>query len=317
MNYQLKKIKLSDIRLETDYRNTDKDLDFILDIKRNGLQYALLVEEEGNNQYVLVDGYRRYYALEYIGITSVNCFVEVKSTEEERIIKRLRKEFHTKRRTAYQLERMINRLLENEKYHPRLIASLCNVTENTITKYIKGSSVDPDWLRRGEMAGVGRHAFTDIHNLKVNEQIKHYLADKYINREITRNSIDAVKKTTKLAAFDNITDEKIKDCIDEIIFLHSKSVNKIENVVNKYSLKAIYNISSHTFMHYYTMELFDSIEEVLRTRNYFDYLSDYQKDELNEAVRKLQQILNPPINWAKFPDEKVDNYFEEKDNLDH
>jgi len=41
------------------------------------------------------------------------CSVEKLSSEEERIVKRLGIEFHTKKRTAYQLERMINRLLEN------------------------------------------------------------------------------------------------------------------------------------------------------------------------------------------------------------
>ncbi|MCD8503243.1 MAG: ParB/RepB/Spo0J family partition protein [Bacillaceae bacterium] len=134
MSKQPKKIKLSQIRLETSYRKSEKDLSLELSISRQGLNVPLTVEEEGKNQYVLVDGYRRFYALDFLGKEYAECSVEKLSSEEERIVKRLGIELHTKKRTAYQLERMINRLLENEKYDTKLIASLCGVTEATIKK---------------------------------------------------------------------------------------------------------------------------------------------------------------------------------------
>ncbi|MFA9560373.1 ParB/Srx family N-terminal domain-containing protein [Evansella sp. AB-rgal1] len=68
MSKQPKKIKLSQIRLETSYRKSEKDLSLELSISRQGLNVPLIVEEEGENQYVLVDGYRRFYALEFLGV---------------------------------------------------------------------------------------------------------------------------------------------------------------------------------------------------------------------------------------------------------
>jgi ParB-like chromosome segregation protein Spo0J len=190
-----------------------------LDITRQGLKVPLTVEEESKNQYVLVDGYRRYYALEFIGVEEAYCNVEEPSSEEERIVKRLGIELHTKRRTAYQLERMINRLLESEEYDARLIASLCNVKEATITKYVRGFDVNPEWLRRGEQTGAGRHAFTEIHNLNVSDETKNYIADRYIDREIPKTTIEVIKKATKEKAFKDIPEENVKECIDEIMII--------------------------------------------------------------------------------------------------
>lgn len=107
MSKQPEKVKLSQIRLETSYRKTEKDLSLELSINRHGLKVPLTVEKEGKNQYVLVDGYRRFYALEFLGLEDVECRVEKLSSEEERIVKRLGVELHTKKRTAYQLERII------------------------------------------------------------------------------------------------------------------------------------------------------------------------------------------------------------------
>ncbi|MDN4495132.1 ParB N-terminal domain-containing protein [Ureibacillus aquaedulcis] len=167
---QPREIELSQIRLETSFRKNEKDLSLEMDISRNGLIAPLIVQLESEDTYVLVEGYRRFYALQFLGKKYADCFIENYTSEEDRIIKRLRIEFQTKKRTAYQLEEMINRLLENELYDVKLLASLCNVTEKTIAKYRKGSDVNPDWIRRGRKTGAGRHGFTIIHKLNVSEK---------------------------------------------------------------------------------------------------------------------------------------------------
>ncbi|RFU69526.1 chromosome partitioning protein ParB [Peribacillus saganii] len=320
MSKQLKKISLSRIRLETRYRKKEKDLSLELSINRHGLKAPLIVEEEGRNQYVLVDGYRRYYALEFLGMEDVECSVEKLTSEEERIVKRLGLELHTKKRTAYQLERMINRLLENEKYDAKLIASLCDVTEETIKKYIRGSDVNPDWLRRGEQTGAGRHAFTDIHKLNISEETRNYIADKYIDRQINKSTIDIIKKATNENAFKDIADENTKQCIDQIIEQYTKNYETVKEVVNENSLQARYIKSSHTFMHNQTLELIKKIERIFSNPYYVDYLSNKQKYLLTKSLKDLILILNPPIKWADFPkDELVHENLEGEDggSLEH
>ncbi|TYS17721.1 ParB/RepB/Spo0J family partition protein [Rossellomorea vietnamensis] len=320
MSKQPRKIKLSQIRLETSYRKSEKDLSLELSINRQGLKVPLVVEEEGKNQYVLVDGYRRFYALEFLEIEDAECNVEKLSSEEERIVKRLGIELHTKKRTAYQLERMINRLLENKNYDARLIASLCDVNEETVNKYIRGSEVNPEWLRRGEKAGAGRHAFTDIHKLNLSEETKNYIADKYIDRQINKSTVDIIKKATNENAFKDIPEEDTKECIDQIIEQHTKNYETVKEFVCESSLRAGYSKSSHTFMHNLTLNLLSRIEKIFNNGYYVNYLSTQQKAKMTKLLQNLLQTLNPPIKWSDFPKneqahESIEN--EDGESLEH
>jgi ParB-like chromosome segregation protein Spo0J len=304
MAKQIKEVKLSHITVETSFRNDEKDLSLELDINRNGLKIPLIVEEESTNKYVLVDGYRRFYVLDFLGIEAAVCIIESFSSEEERIIKRLGKELHTKRRTSYQLGKMINQLLENEAYDAKLIASLCNVSVGTIAKYIRGSDVNSEWLRRGEQANVGKHAFTDIQKLNVNDDTKNHIADRYIDKEINKSVVDVIKKSTKEKAFTNIPEEKTKACIDEIIVQQSKEFDAIREVVHKNSLEEKYTKYSHTFMHNITLSKLTKVEKNLSNRNYLNYLSSGQRLEINKSVQKILLILNSPITWLNFPNDE-------------
>src|SRR5699024_482169 len=122
--------------------------------------------------------------LEFSGVKSASCTIESLSSEEERLKKRIGKEFHTKRRSAYQLGRMINKLLENESYNIISIASYFNVTEKTIAKYISVSNVDPGIRKEAEQARVGLHALTDIQSLSLNSDTKDHIFKRYINKEV-------------------------------------------------------------------------------------------------------------------------------------
>ncbi|WP_226036126.1 ParB N-terminal domain-containing protein [Aquibacillus saliphilus] len=233
MSKQPKKIKLSQIRLETSYRRSEKDLSLELSISRQGLKVPLTVEEESGNQYVLVDGYRRFYTLDFLGMEDAECNVEKRSSEEERIVKRLGIELHTKKRTAYQLERMINRLLENEKYDTKIIASLCDVKEDTIKKYIRGSDVDPEWLSKGEKNNAGRHAYTEIHHLNISKENKDYIAGKYGDRQINKTAVGVIKKATGEKAFKDIPEEHVKECVNQIIEQQSKNYETVKRLFLK------------------------------------------------------------------------------------
>ena len=63
------------------------------------LKNPILVEQESESKYVLVKGYRRYFALQFIGKKEALCMVDQKTSED----------------------RMINRLLEIKKYEIALV----------------------------------------------------------------------------------------------------------------------------------------------------------------------------------------------------
>lgn len=83
---------LSQIALETSFRDEVKDLSLEPDINRYGIRVPLIVEDLGTGKYVLVDGYRRFYALDFLGRETAECIVESATSIEGRIIKRLGKE---------------------------------------------------------------------------------------------------------------------------------------------------------------------------------------------------------------------------------
>ncbi|MFH7820737.1 ParB/RepB/Spo0J family partition protein [Neobacillus thermocopriae] len=269
-----------------------------LDISRNGLKVPLIVEEKGENQYVLVDGYRRYFALDFLKIEAAECIVETYSSEEERIVKRLSKELHTKRRTAYQLERMIKRLLENEKYDIPLIASLCNVTEGTIRKYVRGADIDPEWFRIGEENNLGRHTLTEIHNLNINQEVINDIFEKYKEKQINKSTVHAIKKAIKEKAFMDILGDNVKMCMDEIIDHKNKEYEAVRAIVYEYSLQAGYTKESHTFIHRLILSLLSRVEKIFHNKNYVDYLTTKQKKE----IRKLLCLFTKFCGFHSIPE---------------
>ncbi|MBB5174548.1 ParB/RepB/Spo0J family partition protein [Texcoconibacillus texcoconensis] len=319
MKIQTKTIKLSQIKLETSYRKREKDLSLELSINRKGLIQPLIVEQVNESQYILVDGYRRYFALEFLERIDADCIVEELSSEEERIVKRLGVELHNKKRTGYELEKMINRLLENNRYDEEVIARLCNVKTETIRRHASGRGVNPDWIRRGEKTGAGRHGFTVIHHLKLNEEHKNDIADEYIARNINKNTVDHIKKATKEEAFQYIPENDRKPCIDQIVERKSTDYDVVKEIVNENSLLAGYSRRSHTFMHNLTLDFITRIEKLFKNNYYVNYLSKDQKEKLTKSFQKLILYLNPPIKWDGFPkDEKYDDQENEDDqNLEH
>lgn len=140
MNLYVKKIRLAQIRLETDFRSKEKDLSLEMSLQRHGLQEPLVVEMEDQQRYVLVDGYRRFYALDFLGVQWADCVVETETSSEERAVRRLRQELHggKERKTAYHLDKMVQWLAETGSYDPLLLARLCSVRLEVILKYIPG-----------------------------------------------------------------------------------------------------------------------------------------------------------------------------------
>ncbi|WP_040207304.1 hypothetical protein [Neobacillus jeddahensis] len=242
-----------------------------------------------------------FFALQFLGKLKADCIIEKLSSEDERIVKRLSMELHTKRRTAYQLEKMINHLLKTEKYDVKSIAGLCNVTEKTLNKYIQGLDVNLEWIRRGEKTGAGRHAFTDIHSLNLSEEDKNFIADLYINRNINKAIIDVIKKAAKEEAFEDIPEENIKKCLSQIIDHQLKEYEQVKEILYNNSLQANYNEKAHTFMHNLVLNLLKRIEKSFKNKYYVNYVSIKQRDQLNKLLRSLFILLNPPLKWSEFP----------------
>ncbi|MGP4073252.1 ParB/RepB/Spo0J family partition protein [Piscibacillus sp. B03] len=298
MSKQLKIVKLSQIKLETKYRQREKDLSLELDLSRNGLKEPLIVEAVNKNLYILVDGYRRYYALDFLEIEEACCIVEEQTSKEHRIIKRLGRELQTKKRTAYELERMIKDLLRHKDYNSMIISQLCGVSEETINKYLLGSDVNPEWLRRGATTGAGRHGFTVIHHLNVSDDIKGKIAERYINREFPKTTLDVINKITKEKGFNSLSEEYVEACINDIILHQASSYQGAKYIVDEYALKLRFSKSNHASIHDLVFKLLMRIEAFFNNKHYVNHLTNKQRARLIIQLHKLLSKIRPHINWA-------------------
>ncbi|PFA51598.1 chromosome partitioning protein ParB, partial [Bacillus cereus] len=94
-------------------------------------------------------GYRRFWALKHLNVPLVTCKVEKLISKDSRVLKRLRIELKSKKKTGYEVERMISFLL-GDGYTEDDIAKQCNIQKKTVKKYINGKDVNTHWKIRAE-----------------------------------------------------------------------------------------------------------------------------------------------------------------------
>jgi ParB-like chromosome segregation protein Spo0J len=291
MNRQ--KIKLSQINLESSFREDQREESLELSLSSKGLRIPLVVEEVSKNKYVLVDGYRRYYALQFIGKQEAECIVEKLTSPETRLIKRLATEFHTEKRNPYQLERMINQLLAIKTLETKEIAEQCNVTVETINKYIKGKEVNPEWVKDGEKNDLGRHVLTDIHYLQnISYQTKEYIFGLYKESKITGTTVKNIDLITNAAGFKLISEEVKKECIDEVIEQGIKDKEMINEIVSKKRLQTNFSEESHNSLYNVLIKLINRIGKMLLTTHFVSRMSLNKKLVLKKRFEGLILLLN-------------------------
>ncbi|BDH60688.1 hypothetical protein MTP04_08180 [Lysinibacillus sp. PLM2] len=236
MSITLKSIELSQIRTETSFRDEKKEEIFVKDIKVHGINEPLTVEQESEAVYILVDGYRRFNALTALGYKTIHCIVQPLTSEEQRLIKRLDKALRPeKKRTPNELREMINQLLYNETYTVKWIVKYCDVSEDTIRKYIKINKIDPELLNMVD--GTKSKEFSaaekiDSCNLKMD--IKKELMKRYKNGELTLAILDIIRKATKGKLFSKIPSTLVRNCLNDIIDTYYAQKLFYLNIIKKY-----------------------------------------------------------------------------------
>jgi len=61
----------------------------------------------------------------------------------------------------------------------------------------------------------------------------------------------------------------------------------MKEIVDYYSLEARYTKHGHTSLHNRILKLLSKVERMMNNTNYLKYVSDKQKSELDQAIRKL------------------------------
>ena len=156
--------------------------------------------------------------------------MEKLTSKDSRVLKRLRVELKSKKKTGYEVERMISFYLIMVIQKK---ISLSNVTyKKDCKKYINGKDVNTHWKIRAEQSGAGRHGLTEIHHLtNIHPDNKEYVADIYIKRKINANNVESIKTFTKLDEFNKSSKDFQRDCINDMIGDDSLNNERLKDIV--------------------------------------------------------------------------------------
>ncbi|WP_140422911.1 helix-turn-helix domain-containing protein [Ureibacillus manganicus] len=228
--------------------------------------------------------------------------MDARSSEEGRIIKRLRLELHSEKRSAFDLEKMIRKLMENENYDIKEVAKACGVTVPTIKKYERVARVEPEKVAKAKEAGVGIHGLTDINESKINEGLKDNIFDRYLNNEFKTKTLGYIKRATNETVFKDIaTINSANECLEEIIQSNPQNYEIVKTILYKHRLLVSYDKSSHSEIHNSNLKHMQEILKNLALTNYVQFLTPKQKNDYKIFEQKLNQFLNPPRVNSGFP----------------
>ncbi|PGZ61862.1 chromosome partitioning protein ParB [Bacillus cereus] len=290
---KFKNIPLEHIKLEDEFRKNLEDFSLATNIKEHGLIEPLIVEEKNSDCFILVEGYRRFWALKHLNIPVITCKVEKLTSKDSRVLKRLRIELKSKKKTGYEVERMISFLLD-DGYTEDDIAKQCNIQKKTLKKYINGKDVSTHWKSRAEQSRAGIHGLTEIHHLtNIHPENKEYVADIYIKRKINANNVESIKTLTKLDEFNKSSKIFQRDCINDMIGDENLNNERPKDIVFTRSLKQQYTLSVHQYVFDKVLRLFDKVIDSC-CPNFVNHLTPVQKQDLQRKIKIISNKIGLP-----------------------
>ncbi|MDB5084393.1 MAG: ParB-like nuclease protein [Bacilli bacterium] len=299
-----KRIPLSNIVLEDDFRKTVDDPILALSTLKRGLEDFLVVEDTDEGlKYVLVHGYLRFQALVNAGFRDAMCSVEVYTNSAERIIKRLRKEFHSHKRTGYELEKMIQ-ALRASGISEQEIALKTDVTISTVKKYLKTKDIDANLRSLAEQHGASRDGLTKIWSLpkSVKQNVKESLLFRVATKDgITGNDADSVVKMAKVSQFGELSESAQEQCFNRAIDTAGFSTRDAKAIVYEHFIRSGYDPEVHRFLYDKMCEQLESVRVMKLTPFFYDHLTLEQRKHLNDLGIAALVPVSPPLKWNYFP----------------
>lgn len=301
---QYKRIRLSDIKLEDSFRTISDDPTMALSASKRGLEEALVVEGPDDEQkFTLVHGYIRYQALISAEELEATCMVQPCTDTTQRILKRLRKESHTHKRTGYELERMIHALLA-AGLSEQEIAVKTDVRLATVRRYIKTKDIDNDLRSMAGKTGASREGLSKLwrsrHLIKSNTMEN--LLSRFVKKEgIKGSDVDSILKVAKVRQFDDLPESAQEQCVNHAVAETKFTSKKAKEIVYEQVIQKTYDHEAFTFLYDKVCERLAYVAEIKAGPFFYDNLTAKQRKHLNDLWRSSWIPVTPPLKWGDFP----------------
>lgn len=253
-----------------------------------------------------------------LGVEFVKCIIQKVTSPEQRVIKRLSTELHRKKKTGYELERMIG-FLVNKGFSPKEIAKQTDVTTYTINRHIRSLDVDKELKKRAELAKVGKDGLTRLCKLpNVTNEIKSDLIEDYLQKVFFGYQVDSIEQVVMDSHFVQLSNEgkqcSIKQAIDESKFAQPQAKKIIYSNIVKEQQICDEEVINFVYRNTCT-QLVDIIG--ICNSTFQDQLSRLQIRNLQLLIHSLVQVTKTPYYWSNFPNETIGNRNDQQTDSDY
>ncbi|MBM7633885.1 ParB/RepB/Spo0J family partition protein [Geomicrobium sediminis] len=194
MNSYCNEVLLHDISLEHQMRSQVDIETLVESIQLTGIVTPLIVEKAGEHDYILVDGHRRYEALQLLGITSVQCLIYPITSAGNRLLRQLLLGLNSKSLTKNTMIQLIVSWLDAAQEEKD-----AQLKTLYLTNKVKGKPSD-QWIRK----------------LNVHQDLKNFLIHNYRENKIEVETLQVVATVSALPGFREL-DDRVKLKVVEIL----------------------------------------------------------------------------------------------------
>ncbi|SFI07783.1 MULTISPECIES: ParB N-terminal domain-containing protein [unclassified Bacillus (in: firmicutes)] len=315
---EYKKVALKEIKCDVTARTHPDDERLCNSIELEGIKEPLRVE--GPNQegkYYIIDGYRRWTALKKLKkgsflvpvITSGKC-----TTVQQRNIARFNLQNITRRTTGMDKTFLVEQIMKQGNMEVEEIRIALNLTRTQMNKIKKALAIAEEKRQAVAKVRGSNEALEIIESAPFSAEIKGWLFDLLLERDLTGEGARAIKKIVRIDMYSLLSEEQKRKLIEDTLRCYKFDDNKAYYLVMEELMRT--NPKHHS----------EILEE------WINYIC-WQADILNELIdpnlknmisskhlQKLQKSLSKPYikvytskSVEDVSERKQDKTFEKKD----
>lgn len=218
MSYRTTDVLLSLIELDPFFEQDEQER-ITSSINRDGLLNPLIVEESKGKEFILVDGYKRYSSLKRLGWQEVCCIVEEETDPVRRMVKKLKRDFNTRKMVNSERVRIVHKLLSSG-WSGDKISKETGISKSVIKTYASLRNISQDTKDVANSLELGQEGLLSLNKIRNSTSSRTYIIILDILRGIDKKYayfLKSIEHVSKNPGFNNLPVVSIKRVVYKAI----------------------------------------------------------------------------------------------------
>jgi len=188
-------------------------------ILKEGLLSPLVVEAHPGERFILVCGYKRYASLVGLGWNKVPCIVESPTNLDDRIAKKLMRDFNVQKMKNPERVRLVHQLLKLN-WSADKISQVTGISKSVIGTYEKIRDIPQETKDLIDSLGLKQEGLLSLENIRIKLSRSNYIMvlDILKSCEILRAySVKSIEYLTKISGFNKLPPSSIRRAVKKAI----------------------------------------------------------------------------------------------------